>query len=154
MRTTPFGYKMIDGVFVVDKLEKEIVSWIYDRYIRYSEHPPAVLVEGVIEEYKISKDLDISYEEAEKMVSLDAIYDYMDREARLRVEAFKLYSKDESVEDLKHYLECPLAELNVDEVIEAYKKETKKLLQLTSKLKSLIMILMQNLKSNLKFLRH
>lgn len=57
MRTTPFGYKMIDGVFVVDKLEKEIVSWIYDRYIRYSEHPPAVLVEGVIEEYKISKDL-------------------------------------------------------------------------------------------------
>lgn len=129
MRTTPFGYKMIDGVFVVDKLEKEIVSWIYDRYIRYSEHPPAVLVEGVIGEYKISKDLDISYEEAEKMVSLDAIYDYMDREARLRVEAFKLYSKDESVEDLKHYLECPLAELNVDEVIEAYKKETKKLLE-------------------------
>lgn len=129
MRTTPFGYKMIDGVFVVDKLEKEIVSWIYDRYIRYSEHPPAVLVEGVIEEYKISKDLDISYEEAEKMVSLDAIYDYMDREARLRVEAFKLYSKDESVEDLKHYLEYPLAELNVDEVIEAYKKETKKLLE-------------------------
>lgn len=129
MRTTPFGYKMIDGVFVVDKLEKEIVSWIYDRYIRYSEHPPAVLVEGVIEEYKISKDLDISYEEAEKKVFLDAIYDYMDREVRLRVEAFKLYSKDESVEDLKHYLECPLAELNVDEVIEAYKKETKKLLE-------------------------
>lgn len=53
----------------------------------------------------------------------------MDREARLRVEAFRLYSKDESVEDLKYYLECPLAELNVEEVIEAYKKETKKLLE-------------------------
>lgn len=61
------------------------------------------------------------------MVPLDAIYGYMDREVRLCVEAFKLYRKDERP-DLKHYLECPLTELNVDEVIEAYKKATKKLL--------------------------
>ena len=129
MRTIPFGYKMIDGIFVVDKLESEIVSWIYERHIRYSEHPPAVLVEDVIEEYKNSKDRDISYEETEKLVSSDAIYDYMDREVHLRIEAYKLYSKDESLEDLKHYLECPLAELDVDEVKKAYKKETKKLLE-------------------------
>ena len=129
MKTVPFGYKMIDGVFVVDKLEKEIVSWIYERHIRYREHPPTVLVESMIEEYKISKGQEISYEEAEKLVPLDAIYDYMDREVRLRIEAYKLYSKDESIVDLKHYLECPLAELDVDEIIEAYKKEMKKLFE-------------------------
>ena len=129
MKTVPFGYKMIDGIFEVDKLESEIVSWIYERHIRYREHPPTVLVEGMIEEYKISKSQEISYEEAEKLVPLDAIYDYMDREVRLRIEAYKLYSKDESIEDLKHYLECPLDELDVDEIIEAYKKEMKKLFE-------------------------
>ena len=55
MSIFPFGYKMINGVYEVDKLDEEIVSWIFDRHIRYSEHPPAVLVESVIEEYKISK---------------------------------------------------------------------------------------------------
>lgn len=129
MKTVPFGYKMIDGIFEVDKLESEIVSWIYERHIRYREHPPTVLVESMIEEYKISKGQEISYEEAEKLVPLDAIYDYMDREVRLRIEAYKLYSKDESIVDLKHYLECPLDELDVDEIIEAYKKEMKKLFE-------------------------
>ena len=129
MKTVPFGYKMIDGIFEVDKLGSEIVSWIYERHIRYSEHPPAVLVEGMIEEYKISKEREISYEEAEKLVHSDSIYDYIDREVRLRIEAYKLYSKDESIEDLKYYLECPLAELDVDEIIEAYKKEMKKLFE-------------------------
>ena len=129
MKTVPFGYKMIDGIFEVDKLGSEIVSWIYERHIRYSEHPPAVLVEGMIEEYKISKERKISYEEAEKLVPSDSIYDYIDREVRLRIEAYKLYSKDESIEDLKYYLECPLAELDVDEIIEAHKKEMKKLFE-------------------------
>ena len=129
MKTVPFGYKMIDGIFEVDKLGSEIVSWIYERHIRYREHPPTVLVESMIEEYKISKGQEISYEEAEKLVPLDAIYDYMDREVRLRIEAYKLYSKDESIVDLKHYLECPLDELDVDEIIEAYKKEMKKLFE-------------------------
>lgn len=129
MKTVPFGYKMIDGIFEVDKLGSEIVSWIYERHIRYSEHPPAVLVEGMIEEYKISKEREISYEEAEKLVPSDSIYDYIDREVRLRIEAYKLYSKDEGIEDLKYYLECPLAELDVDEIIEAYKKEMKKLFE-------------------------
>ena len=129
MKTVPFGYKMIDGIFEVDKLGSEFVSWIYERHIRYSEHPPAVLVEGMIEEYKISKEREISYEEAEKLVPSDSIYDYIDREVRLRIEAYKLYSKDESIEDLKYYLECPLAELDVDEIIEAYKKEMKKLFE-------------------------
>lgn len=129
MKTVPFGYKMIDGIFEVDKLGSEIATWIYERHIRYSEHPPAVLVEGMIEEYKISKEREISYEEAEKLVPSDSIYDYIDREVRLRIEAYKIYSKDESIENLKHYLECPLAELDVDEIIEAYKKETKKLFE-------------------------
>lgn len=129
MKTVHFGYKMIDGIFEVDKLGSEIATWIYERHIRYSEHPPAVLVEGMIEEYKISKERERSYEEAEKLVPSDSIYDYIDREVRLRIEAYKLYSKDESIEGLKHYLECPLAELDVDEIIEAYKKETKKLFE-------------------------
>ncbi len=126
MRTAPFGYKMIDGVFVVDELESQIVSWIFDRHIRYREHPPAVLVESVIEEYKISKDQYISYEEAERMVSLDDIHRYMDKEVRLRVEAFNIYSKDKNAEDLKHYLKCPLDELDIDEIIEIYKKDLKR----------------------------
>lgn len=67
MSIFPFGHKMINGVFEVDKLDKEIVSWIFDRHIRYREHPPAVLVENVIKEYRISKEQYISYEEAERM---------------------------------------------------------------------------------------
>ena len=126
MSIFPFGYKMINGVYEVDKLDEEIVSWIFDRHIRYSEHPPAVLVESVIEEYKISKDQYISYEEAERMVSLDDIHRYMDKEVRLRVEAFNIYSKDKNAEDLKHYLKCPLDELDIDEIIDIYKKDLKR----------------------------
>ena len=29
MSIFPFGYKMINGVFEVDKLDEEIVSWIF-----------------------------------------------------------------------------------------------------------------------------
>lgn len=43
----------------------------------------------------------------------------------MRVEAFNVYSKDESVKDLKYYLECPLDELDIDEIIETYKKDLK-----------------------------
>lgn len=126
MSIFPFGYKMINGDYEVDKLDEEIVSWIFDRHIRYSEHPPAVLVESVIEEYEISKDQYISYEEAERMVSLDDIHRYMDKEVRLRVEAFNIYSKDKNAEDLKHYLKCPLDELDIDEIIDIYKKDLKR----------------------------
>lgn len=85
-----------------------------------------MLVEDVIEEYKNVKEQDIPYEEAESMVSLDAIHRYMDKEVRLRVEAFNIYSSDKSLKELKHYLECPLAELDIDEIIETYKKDLKR----------------------------
>ena len=122
MGVIPYGYKMIDGKLVADKLESEIVSWTYEKRIYYSEHPPAVLVEGVIEEYKNSKHRVLSYEKAEKKVSSEAISDYIDREIRLRLVAYDLYGEEESVEDLRNYLTCPLDELNKDEIIEAYKR--------------------------------
>ena len=60
------------------------------------------------------------------MVSLDDIHRYMDKEVRLRVEAFNIYSKDKNAEDLKHYLKCPLDELDIDEIIDIYKKDLKR----------------------------
>ena len=123
MREAPYGYKLQDGRLVPDELEKEVVKWIFDRYIKYSEHPPETLVNGVIEEFKISKNMDISYEEAEKMVSSDRIHQYMDQEQRLRIKAFKAFSKDESADDLKYYLECPLETLDKKEIIDAYNRK-------------------------------
>lgn len=123
MREAPYGYKLQDGRLVPDELEKEVVKWIFDRYIKYSEHPPETLVNGVIEEFKISKNMDISYEEAEKMVSSDRIHQYMDQEQRLRIKAFKAFSKDESADDLKYYLECPLETLDKKEIIDTYNRK-------------------------------
>lgn len=54
------------------------------------------------------------------------IHRYIDKEVRLRVEAFNIYSKDKNAEDLKHYLKCPLDELDIDEIIEIYKKDLKR----------------------------
>lgn len=81
-----------------------------------------IKVMSVIEEYKISKDQYISYEEAERMVSLDDIHRYMNKEVRLRVEAFNIFLKDKNAEDLK----CPLDELDIDEIIDIYKKDLKR----------------------------
>lgn len=47
-----FGYDYVDGKYVINKQEAEIVKFITDRFDYYSENPPQDIVEAVYEENK------------------------------------------------------------------------------------------------------
>ena len=63
---------MSDGETVPHPIESEILKYIFEKHNEYCEHPPQDLVEEVIGLYK-SRAEKITYEEAEKKVSLEAI---------------------------------------------------------------------------------
>lgn len=71
-----FGYKLENGKVVVDEDEAKAVKAVVEKFDVYMKHPPKELVDAVIEECAIEGE-DISYEEAEKRVSYEAIVDYI-----------------------------------------------------------------------------
>lgn len=45
-----FGYENVEGKFVANEAEVEIIRYIFDKYNEYTDNPPAVLIQEVIEE--------------------------------------------------------------------------------------------------------
>lgn len=68
-----FGYEMLDGEVVLHPIESEIVKYIFEKHNEYCDHPPEDLVRVVIEGYRTEGEK-ITYEEAEKKVALDEIW--------------------------------------------------------------------------------
>ena len=71
----PFGYN--------NDTEKEIVQFIFQKQDDYLEHPPKPLVDVIIEKYE-NEGKPITYEEAEKEVSHDAILRFILSEIQTR----------------------------------------------------------------------
>ena len=66
------------------------------------------------------RDNKLAYEDAEKMVSEEAVSYFLMRELNLRTMAFKAYGERESMEDLRYYLECPYGELKEEKILRDY----------------------------------
>lgn len=74
-----FGYDYVDGKLVVNVEEAKIIRTTFERVIEYTDHPPKVLVDRVIE-ISLENGESISYEDAEKRVSYSAILEYISKE--------------------------------------------------------------------------
>lgn len=113
-----YGYKKVDGKLLVDEIEAENVKWIFRMILQYTEHPPVSLVEAVIESAAAQGDT-ITYEDAEKRVSYDAILHYMGRELNLRNKVFA-HESTKTPKTLQEILTLSLkeAEARYAEVVE------------------------------------
>lgn len=106
MQKGHYGYREENGKLTVDELEAENVRWMFDTYQSYSEHPPASLVEAVLEEAAVAGE-ELSYEEAEKKVTHSAILEYITYEFTLKSEIFA-YEENKAVDSLKSILAMPV----------------------------------------------
>jgi hypothetical protein len=85
-----FGYDYVDGKLVVNVEEAKIIRTTFEKVIEYTDHPPKVLVDRVIE-ISLENGESISYEDAEKRVSYSAILEYISKE--LNVEFGEMFEK-------------------------------------------------------------
>lgn len=63
-------------------VESEIVQYIFKKYIAYSENPPEILVQEIINIYKEEYNQNLSYDEAKKMVNGDSIKELILKEVK------------------------------------------------------------------------
>lgn len=103
-----YGYKKVDGKLIVDMIEAENIKWMFHMVLQYTEHPPVSLVEAVIESAAAQGET-ITYEDAEKRVSYDAILHYMGRELNLKNKLFA-HESEKTPEALQEILSLSLEE--------------------------------------------
>ncbi len=102
-----YGYKKIDGEFVVHKGESVDIKWVFNTRMKFCEHPPACLVEKVIAEHKG----ELSYAEAEKRVSAEDKFAYIEKERRARWELFYNIISDEMADRVQEIFDMPFDEV-------------------------------------------
>ena len=73
----PFGYKETGEI---DPIQSEIVKYIFEKVNEYSDNPPQILVDEVIESYKETYGEVLSYDEAKEKVSLARIEELVAKE--------------------------------------------------------------------------
>ena len=117
---TSRGYLLKSATVAGDELELEIFKWLMEMRREYETHPPKELVQSVMEYWNDSGEAELAYEDAEKMVSEEAVSYFLMRELNLRTMAFKAYGERESMEDLRYYLECPYGELKEEKILRDY----------------------------------
>lgn len=118
------GYKSENGKLVVDENEAKVVQMVYEKYTQYSEHPPKELVDEVIEQHE-NTGKKLSYEEAEKMVSVDAIIRYITKEVNqkfapiiIKENMFAMLSSGEPLEEVMKYSKQELEPIVTEELYE------------------------------------
>lgn len=124
-----YGYDYVDGKYVVNEFEAEIVKWLSSTVLAYIEHPPKVLVDAVILRWKECYQEEISYEDAEKKVSYDSILEYITVEINNKHLLFSR-SPVKTVDELKSILALTIDEAKEkltgvavsDEQIQSWKK--------------------------------
>ena len=90
-----FGYENVDGKLVVNEAEAEIVRYVYDKYIEYSENPPAVLIQEVMAECDATGEV-LTDEEIKSRAALKVI-PYLTNEVNEKWPNFQPVNKVEQV---------------------------------------------------------
>lgn len=75
-----YEYKRTNGKIETYEEQAELVRQIIAKVEEYIKHPPKELVDAVIEEVFVLRGDKLTYEEAEKKVSLSRINDYVEKE--------------------------------------------------------------------------
>lgn len=88
------GYDMVDGELVINQAEAEMVKYIFDKRIEYTNNPPHKLIDAVIAEYA-EKGTTLTPDEAKKKVSDDQILELIDLEV---VSKWESYLKEKAEE--------------------------------------------------------
>lgn len=75
------GYDNTAEGMTVNEAEAEVIRYIFDKFLKYTENPPADLVQAVIEDYE-SQGANLTYEEAASKVSMQSIIELITAEVR------------------------------------------------------------------------
>ena len=109
-QSVPFGYRSDGNNIQIDEIDSTVVKWTFDTLKRYTEHPPKILVQDVIDTAIEEKGKIITYTDAEQLVSYSAIQSYLNYEVGLKYKYYHSLS-DKSLEDMKEILATPLEEI-------------------------------------------
>ena len=80
------GYDCVDEKLVVNVDEAKVVKFVFEKDKEYTENPPKVLVDRVLE-IALEKGESLSYDEAKERVSYSAILEYIAAEANTEFSA-------------------------------------------------------------------
>lgn len=106
-----YGYDFVDGKYVINEIEAEIVKWMSSTILSYIEHPPKVLVDAVLYRWKELYKEEISYEDAEKAVSYGSILEYLTDEINHKHLLYNLSEAEKTVDGLKAILALPIEDV-------------------------------------------
>lgn len=76
-----FGYDLTDDGAIPNEEESEVVRYVFDKYVAYSDNPPDKLVQEVIEDYA-ARGATITASDAAKKVSGSRIIEAIDNEVK------------------------------------------------------------------------
>lgn len=113
-----FGYDLKDGVLAVNREESKVVKWIYERYLSYSENPPAELVEAALKRAKEYETpvKNISIEEAKNLVSGTQVKEYIAHELSLKEFYYHVLCETEPSIQLEDVLSLSMEEMPKDKL--------------------------------------
>lgn len=109
-QSVPFGYRYENGKIQSDEIDSTVVKWTFDTLKRYTEHPPKILVQDVIDTAIEEKGKIITYTDAEQLVSYSAIQSYLNYEVGLKYKYYHSLS-DKNLDVMKRILATPLEEI-------------------------------------------
>lgn len=124
-----YGYDSVEGKLVINEIEAENVKWIIQAAIAYLDHPPTELVEHEIALTQESGK-SLAYEDAEKTVGHDAVFEYIADEVSIKNMIFERSSEPRTTEKLREILSTPVADFQeTDEMQNISMKKYKALWQ-------------------------
>lgn len=111
-REVPYGYQLVDGQLQPHPIDSQFVRWMFSANEAYREHPPIELVNEVIESYFQETGKQLSYADAEKLVSESSIEKYMVSEINAKKALYLKTSQESDPERLKIILALTFEEVS------------------------------------------
>lgn len=133
----PYGYVEKGGKLQPDKIELEVVKWIFYSYLCYMQNPPKRLVDRLKTEQQIKTRKYLLAEEVHGEVTGKIIERYICAELSIRLGQFDELKKVDDPEEIRYYLSCPLsAELFEKIVVRTFSFDDTGYLKLINKIKN------------------
>lgn len=105
----PYGYVVEGGKFRPDKIESEVVRWVFHAYLRYMHEPPILLADRLKTEQYIGTRKYLVDEKVREDITGKIIEKYISAELNIRLTQYNELKKADTPEEISYYLSCPLS---------------------------------------------
>ena len=111
----PFGYEWKDGELVINEKDSNIIKWLYEKVLEYTNSPPDFLIKQTIN----NSEEKLSYDDARERVSLSKIYTYVLAELKVRIQKFENQQKESN--EIHEFLKSEFDKELIEAIEEKYR---------------------------------